>query len=53
MLLRPMRNNWRWHLDPRDPDYMDPPAQNEADQREDLAIDAYLERVMEDEALDQ
>lgn len=44
-----MRDNWRWHLDPRDPDYLEPPSQEEIDEAGEAAIDAMLEGRIENE----
>lgn len=48
MLLRPLRDNWRWHLDPRDPDYLEPPSQEEIDEAGEAAIDSILEKNLEE-----
>lgn len=38
-------NQWRWLLDPRDPDYLDPPTDEEQEQNDELA-----EMLAEDKA---
>jgi len=45
-----MRDNWRWHLDPRDPDYLEPPNQEELVEAGEDAIDAKIAESMEDDA---
>jgi hypothetical protein len=50
LLPKPLRDNWRWHLDPRDPDYLEPPSQEDLERQDDQLIDAYLEQQMEDAA---
>lgn len=42
-----MRDNWCWHLDPRDPDYLEPPSQEEIDEAGEAAVDAMLEDRIE------
>lgn len=49
LLPRPMRDNWRWHLDPRDPDYLEPPSQDEIDGAGDSTIDVMLDDRIEAE----
>lgn len=43
LLPKPLRDNWRWHLDPRDPDYEGPPNQDEIEEAEESAIDAMFD----------
>lgn len=43
LLPRQLRDNWRWHLDPRDPDYLEPPSQEDIDEAGEAAVDAMLE----------
>lgn len=45
-----MRDNWRWHLDPRDPDYLEPPSKKDVDAIEESAIDILLEDRLENKA---
>ena len=40
---KPLRDNWRWHLDPRDPDYLEPPRQEEIDEAGEAAVDVMIE----------
>ena len=47
LLPRPLRDNWRWHLDPRDPDYEEPPTPQEIEEAEELAVDIILSRDSE------
>lgn len=52
LLPKPLRDNWRWHLDPRDPDYLEPPGQEEIDEAGEAAIDTMLEEEIERSATD-
>lgn len=39
------KNAWRWNLDPRDPDYEEPPSQEELERAEESRLDAYIEQL--------
>lgn len=48
LLPKPLRDNWRWHLDPRDPDYEEPPTPQEIEEAEEFAVDAIeADRIQE------
>lgn len=49
LLPKPLRDNWRWHLDLRDPDYLEPPSQEEIDEAGEAAVDVMLEDRIESE----
>ena len=48
LLPKPLRDNWRWHLDTRDPDYLEPPSQEEIDEAGEAAIDVMIEDRFEE-----
>lgn len=41
------RNAWRWNLDPRDPDYEDPPTAKELEEVEESRLDVWIEQRQE------
>jgi hypothetical protein len=45
--MRPQRNAWRWNLDPRDPDYEDPPTLKDLEEAEESRLDAWIEQRQE------
>lgn len=42
-----MKNNWRHNLDPRDPEYMDPPTEEEEEMNRDMEEYIAQERAEE------
>lgn len=41
--MRSQPNAWRWNLDPRDPDYEEPPTDEQLREAEEDRLDAYIE----------